>query len=145
MTNATAYIPTEIITITDASNRIYDSVDFETNNLDYVKVEFVRDGVANLLVRGTDYTISALDTGYKFRVRITLTNAPVLNDELRLTMNAPLSASVDFLSPDVARIDFNNMQRSVEQAAAQAATVSGSVENKITDGDDALRSYVNTQ
>ena len=145
MTNATVYIPSEIITITDASNKVYDSVDFETNNLNFVRVALVRHGATTILVNGTDYVITAIDTGYKFRVRITLTNAPMVGDELRLTMNTPYAASVDFLSGDVARIDFDNMQRSLENAAAQTATVAGSIGDSISDGDEALRKYVDEE
>ena len=122
MTNATAYIPSEVIDTT-TNNRVYDSTDFETNNLDYVKVEIVRGNTKILLVKETDYTIAALDLGYKFRVRITLTNAPQAGDTLKFSMNAPLAAPVDFVSPDVKRVDFDNMQRSVESAASQSATV----------------------
>ena len=145
MTNATVYVPSEIITITDASNKVYDSVDFETNNLDYVRVALVRHGATSILVNGTDYVITAIDTGYKFRVRITLTNEAMVGDELRLTMNTPYAASVDFLSGDVARIDFDNMQRSLENAAAQTATVAGSIGDSISDGDEALRKYVDEE
>ena len=141
MTNATAYISSESITITSTS-RVYDSTDFETNNLDYVKVELINGNIKTLLVKETDYTIAALDLGYKFRVRVTLVNVPTLYSEIKFSMNAPLSAPVDFVSPDVKRVDFDNMQRSVEQAAAQSATVEARVEADIDDQNKTIEEQI---